>query len=218
MMLSCGTQFVLHITNAIGSRFRCEATYVGTDVESYILVALPELSATEKQFFFNEGFRVSVKAESQRGEGALIQFTTPIMDVLYEPMQIMSLFMPSTATIRQLRSEPRYEVDLHAAVNKNSRQLLLDIHDLSQHGCCFRVGILEGQFEVDQEVEIEVPHKDLKTSYILTGFIRNIVRRTSKLYIGVEFDANGQTDAKKLLAKLIYNGSKLIFKQNRLIR
>ncbi|WP_159064992.1 PilZ domain-containing protein [Thaumasiovibrio subtropicus] len=213
-ILSCGAEFVLHITNALGSRFRCETMYLGTDLESYILLAFPqELSATEKKLFFNEGFRVSVKTESQKGEGALIQFSTQIMDVIHEPMEIISLYMPQKASIRQLRTEPRYEVDLKAAVNCNNRPLLINIHDLSQHGCCFRLGILEGQFELNQTVEIEVPHKELDMVYTLTGFVRSISRRTSNFYIGVEFDEQGVQDAKKLLAKLIYNGSKLIFKQ-----
>ncbi|MFA0125770.1 flagellar brake domain-containing protein, partial [Vibrio sp. 10N.261.48.A2] len=84
--------------------------------ENCILVEVPEVSSDDLRFFFQEGFWMTARAYSLRGEGALIHFRCQIHHNIGEPFPILVLSTPSTMQVTQLRKETRYEVNLDSRI------------------------------------------------------------------------------------------------------
>jgi len=212
-MINHGSEVTISVRTPIGRSYRIETIFIGTNGNDEIFLELPTISQTEFDNYFYDGFLLTVKAISEKGEGAIVNFKTQISQVVHKPVKLLILSVPLQMSLQQLRTEPRYEVKLQGTIALANRELLVDFKDLSTNGCCFQLEVNGPQFNEDTTVCVEV--RDPKTRHIfrLTGQVKNIHKTGARNNYGVMFDDVGQKQAKQLMAQLIFDGSKLSFKQ-----
>ena len=213
-MINHGSEVTISVKTPLGRLYRIETIFIGTNGKNELFLELPAISQSEFNDYFYGGFWLTVTAISEKGEGAIVRFKTQISQVVHKPVKLLILTIPQQMTLRPLRSEPRYEVKLQGAISLANRNLLVNFKDLSSSGCCFIQEINGPQFQRDASISIDVYNSKAAQCYRLTGIVRNIHRLGALSYCGVMFDSQGQQQARQLLAKLIFDGSKLSFKQS----
>ena len=213
-MINHGSEVTISIKTPLGRLYRIETIFIGTNGKGEIFLESPTISQSEFDKHFYDGFWLTVTAISEKGEGAIVRFKTQISQIVHKPVKLLMLAVPQTMSLRPLRSEARYEVKLQGTIALANRELLVDFKDLSPSGCCFVQEANGPQFHEDNDISIEVRNDNIMQCYFLTGVIRNIHKAGAVNYCGVMFDPLGQRQARELLAQLIFDGSKLSFKQS----
>ncbi|WP_333002151.1 PilZ domain-containing protein [Vibrio coralliilyticus] len=210
-MLEHGGELTIGITTPVGTTFRSKTTFIGSHSQNLVLAELPKISDDDLDFFFQPGFWAAIRAISHRGEGAIIHFRSQLEHVMTEPVPIVALTAPNAMQVTQLRKEPRYDVNLAARVNASTHRLDCQIRDLSKSGCRFVTAPLSRAFQIGDEIALEVHSSMGKSSKFepLYGKICNLQSSLHYARYGVQFDENGTTNAKHLLANLKFDGSKL---------
>jgi c-di-GMP-binding flagellar brake protein YcgR len=210
-MIEHGGEFTMSVATPVGQTFRCKTAFIGTHSDSIILAELPKVSDDDLNFYFQEGFWITVRAISPRGEGAIIHFRSQIQHILKEPVPIVMLSVPQTMQVSQLRKEPRFDVNLDAKACVDNRKLDCEIRDLSKSGCRFITPPLSRSFQVGDEIALVVQLKTAKQIQFepLFGTICNLQRSMHYAKYGVQFNEPGKGNAKQLLAHLKFDGTKL---------
>ncbi|WP_299018709.1 flagellar brake protein [uncultured Photobacterium sp.] len=213
-MISHGSDVTISVKTPLGRWFRVDTIFIGTNNRDEIFLELPTLSKAEFDQYFYDGFWLKVKAISERGEGAIINFKTQISQILFKPVRLLVLDLPMTAELIQLRSEPRYDVSLQGMIPLSNRKLLVDFTDLSKHGSGFQHDVTGLQFEEDSSLTIVVQNPNTEEEYHLSGKVKSKHGQRSGAFYryGLIFDELGSQQVKRLLSKLIFDGSKLSFK------
>ncbi|MEH6533304.1 MAG: PilZ domain-containing protein [Photobacterium frigidiphilum] len=211
-MINHGSCITISIKTPLGRLFQCETTFIGSNGTDYFILALPEVSPHDLDDYFCEGYWVSIKAISDRGEGAIVRFKTQMDNIIQKPERMITLRIPQIIGLTQLRSEARYEVKLQGHVSISNRLLLVEFKDLSPKGCCFVYGANGPSFDTDNKITIVVKHPVTGQNYRLTGVVRSAQKMSGLNNCGVLFDNDGQDITKQLLAQLIFDGSRLSFK------
>ncbi|PMJ92914.1 cation tolerance protein CutA [Vibrio sp. 10N.261.55.A7] len=213
-MIEHGSELTIAITTPVGTTFQCKTPFIGTHDNTLILIEVPKVSDDDLNFFFQEGFWLVVKAISPRGEGAVINFRCKLIHFIHEPIAMVALSIPSTMQIKQLRKESRYDVNILGKVTANSHRGDCEIRDLSKSGCRFVTTPLSRPFQVGDVVSIDIidTTRGKQEFEPLTGKVCNLQRSLHYARYGLEFNENGQQNAKSLLGQLKYNGTKLTFK------
>lgn len=212
-MVEHGSELVLSITAPVGTKFVCKTTFIGTHSDAYILAEIPQISADDLEYYFQEGFWTNVRAISPRGEGALIHFRSQLLHVLYEPIPLAMFSIPNTMQITQLRKEPRYDVQLYGRANLGEHKLECEVRDLSRSGCRFFTPPLGRTYQVGDIIAINV-YSDKQSQQpcgTLEGKICNLQRSVHYARYGLEFTETGRENVRLLLNKLRFNGTKLTF-------
>ncbi|QFT12037.1 flagellar brake protein [Vibrio sp. THAF190c] len=214
-MIEHGSELTLNITTPVGSKFLATTKFIGTHSENCILIEVPEVSSDDLGFFFQEGFWMTVRAYSLRGEGALIHFRSQIHHNIGEPFPLLILSTPSTMQVTQLRKETRYEVNLAGKININDQRTDCEIRDLSKSGCRFVTSPTSRNLQVAERVSIEISPDNYNGPLLppLKGVICNLQKSTHYARYGVEFDEVGRANARNLLSKLKFDGTKLRLRQ-----
>ncbi|MGF1758742.1 flagellar brake protein [Photobacterium sagamiensis] len=215
-MINHGSLVTISVKTPLGRLFRCETKFIGSDGTEHLVLTLPKLTPHDLDDYFCEGFWITVKAISDRGEGAIVNFKSQVAYVINKPVGLLLLKIPHTMSLMQLRSEPRYEVKLQGHIPIVNRNLLVDFKDLSAKGCCFQFGVNGPTFDADDVISITVKNPSSTQHYQLTGTVRSMQKNGALKNCGVMFDGQGQQGAKQLLAQLIFDGSSLSFKQMQL--
>lgn len=211
-MVEHGGELTIGITTPVGTTFRCKTAFIGTHSDSIILAELPRVSDDDLEFFFQEGFWATVRAISPRGEGAVVHFRSQLQHIFRAPIPMVSLSIPQTMQVTQLRKEPRFDVNLEARVVASSHKLDCEIRDLSKSGCRFITAPLSKPFQVGDEIALHV--KNGRTNHFdpLFGKVCNLQRSMHYARYGISFNTHGKNNAKTLLGHLKFNGTKLTLK------
>ncbi|QXO15623.1 PilZ domain-containing protein [Vibrio ostreae] len=210
-MVEHGSELTLSITTPVGTKFSCKTPFIGTHSDTYLLIEIPQVSAEDLNFFFQEGFWINVRAISPRGEGAMLHFRSQLLHIMQEPIALAMLSIPNTMQVTQLRKEPRYEVNLSGKVYLGEQKAECEVRDLSKSGCRFITAPVGRTYQVGDLVSVEL-FADRRSSKVfapLTGKICNLQRSMHYARYGLEFNDQGKTNAKNLLARLKFNGTKL---------
>ncbi|NOH78241.1 flagellar brake protein [Vibrio sp. RE86] len=210
-MIEHGSELTMGISTPVGTTFRCKTSFIGTHSDNLVLVELPKVSEDDLNFFFQSGFWVTVRAISPRGEGAIVHFRSQIQHATKSPVPLLTLSIPQTMQVTQLRKEPRFEVNLTARALSNSHKLDCEIRDLSKGGCRFVTPPLSRPFQVGDEVSLNVQITTAKGIHFepLFGRVCNLQRSLHYARYGMEFTDHGKNNAKLLLGHLKFNGTKL---------
>lgn len=213
-MIEHNSDTTINISTPVGINYKGITPFIGTYGSNFILLAAPDISDEDYEYFFQEGFWVNVKAISPRGEGALIYFRSQIMHIVNEPVRMIMISIPSTMKVLQLRKEPRYDVSLAAVVAYNGQRLECEVRDLSKGGCRIVTSPLIRTFQIEEKVQIAIVERtrsklDLP---ILSGTICNMQRSHHYARYGMMFDEKGKKNVQKLLSHLKFDGSKLALK------
>ncbi|NOI84299.1 flagellar brake protein [Vibrio sp. 99K-1] len=210
-MIEHGSELTLNVSTPVGTKFLATTKFIGTHSDNCTLIEVPEVSSDDLRFFFQEGFWMTARAYSLRGEGALIHFRSQIHHTIGEPFPIIVLSTPSTMQVTQLRKETRYEVNLSSRVIFDDQRMNCEIRDLSKSGCRFVTSPTSRPIQVADRVSIEITPENYNGPLIppLRGIVCNLQRSTHYARYGVEFDDIGKANAKNLLSKLKFDGTKL---------
>ncbi|WP_165313276.1 flagellar brake protein [Vibrio ziniensis] len=210
-MVEHSSELKLNITTPVGTKFICKTPFIGTHSDTYLLIEIPNISASDMSFYFQEGFWINIRAISSRGEGAMIHFRSQLLHVVQEPIPLAMLSIPSSMQVTQLRKEPRFEVNLPGKVICGEHRANGEIRDLSKSGCRFIAPPVGRTYQVGEMVAIEIfaDQRGSKVFAPLTGKICNLQRSTHYARYGMEFNEQGQKNAKNLLSQLKFNGTKL---------
>lgn len=212
-MVSHGSELTINVTTPVGTRYMGKTRFIGTHSDNFILLEAPDISGDDFTFFFQEGFWMNVRAISQKGEGAIIQFRSQVMHVLTEPIPLAMITIPGMMKIKQLRKEPRYDVNLKAYVAIGDNKLECEVRDISKGGCRFTVNPLARHFNVGDEAAIAINVPSFKNKLApITGTVCNLQSSVHYAKYGLKFDDAGQVSAKQLLACLKFDGTKLALK------
>lgn len=214
-MVEHGSELTLNVTTPVGSKFLATTKFIGSHSNNCILIEIPNVSSDDLDFFFQEGFWLTVRAFSHRGEGALIHFRSQIQYKTGEPFPLLVISTPSTMQITQLRKETRYEVNLSAKIIFNDQRSDCEIRDLSKSGCRFVTSPTSRPIQISDTISLELTPRNYNGPLIapLKGMVCNLQKSTHYARYGVKFDDIGKLNAKSLLGKLKFDGTKLRFRQ-----
>ena len=109
-MVSHSSEFIIDLVTPIGTRYVGKTKFIGRHSDNFLLLELPNITEGELDYFFQEGFRMEVKAISTKGEGALISFRSRVINVMLAPIGMLMISQPSMMKITQLREDTRYDV------------------------------------------------------------------------------------------------------------
>lgn len=213
-MISHSSELTINITTPVGTKYMGKARFIGTHSDNLILIEPPVIAEDDFNYFFQEGFWINVRAISQKGEGAIINFRSQILHITDEPLQLVMVSIPGMMKINQLRKEPRYDVNLRAKVFTDKNKTECEIRDLSKGGCRFITSALNNNVHVGDKVALEViTHARSKVQLLpLEGTVCNLQSSTHYSKYGLMFDEIGQANVKALLSNLKFDGTKLALK------
>ncbi|WP_394246732.1 flagellar brake protein [Vibrio profundi] len=213
-MVEHGSELTLNVTTPVGTKFLTTTHFVGSHSDNCIIVEMPKVSADDLAFFFQEGFIMTVRALSHRGEGALVHFRSQIKHKLSDPFPLLIITIPSTMQVTQLRQEVRYEVNLDGKVLLGNQRTDCELRDLSKSGCRFVTSPTTRPIQVGDQISIEIIPVTQRGPLIapLHGMVCNLQKSTHYARYGVKFDDLGKASAKSLLGKLKFDGTKLRFR------
>lgn len=211
-MISHGSEFVINITTPIGMKFMSNTKFIGYHSNNIILLEIPDISKEKIDAYFQAGFWMNIRAISQKGEGAIIHFRSQIIHMLDGKIPMILVSVPGMMKIRQLRKEPRYEVNLSGYATIKGQKVETEVRDLSKGGCRFIIGALIKHFDINEQVKIEVKITP-KTKLTLTGSLCNLQSSRHYAKYGLKFDHTGQESVKQLLAKMTFNGTRFVLKK-----
>lgn len=214
-MISHSSEFIIDILTPIGRTFTTTTKFIGYHSKSLILIEFPDISRDEIDSYLQEGFWMNVRAFSQKGEGAIIKFRCQIMHTLTGVLPMILLSVPSSMYIQQLRKEPRYDVKLLSRALVNGHKAAAEIRDLSKSGCRFIISSLTKDFNIGDEVILEVTsdNRELSKAVTLTGHLCNSQGTRHYAKYGVKFDDFGIKGAKVLLSNMRFNGTQFVLKK-----
>ncbi len=211
-MIEHSSEMTIGITTPVGTKFRCKTQFIGTHPDNLILIEIPPISKTDLDFYFQPAFWMNIRAISPRGEGAQIHFKSQIKHVIQDPIAMISMTIPNTMQINQLRKEPRYDIHLEGAITQGGNKTHCEIRDLSKSGCRFFTAPLGPTFQVGDVIMIEISENiNQPQCPPLFGTVCNLQRSTHHSRYGLEFSELGRKNAKTLLSRLRFNGTKLTF-------
>ncbi|WED24800.1 flagellar brake protein [Vibrio sp. JC009] len=213
-MINHGSELTINITTPVGIKYMGKARFIGSHSDNLFLIEPPEISGEDYDYFFQEGFWINIKAISQRGEGAIVQFRSQIEHISHDPMKMVMVKIPGMVKIHQLRKEPRYDVNLEARAVVGSRKIECEIRDLSKGGCRFVTSSLANSFHVGDDISLEIitNNKSKVQLLPLQGHICNLQSSLHYAKYGIQFDDIGSANVKTLLSYLKFDGTKLALK------
>ncbi|USD66941.1 flagellar brake protein [Vibrio sp. SCSIO 43136] len=213
-MVAHSSEVTINITTAVGIKYQGTTNFIGTHGNDLILLEIPDMSDEDKEYFLQDGFWLNVRAISPRGEGALLYFRSQMVHVVYDPVPMLMLSIPSTMKVLQLRKEPRYDVALHAILHCKECKIEAEIRDLSKGGCRIETSPLARNFQIDDVIRIELTEKaqSVQTLPAMSGKVCNLQRSQNCAKYGLIFDDLGRENVKKLLSCLKFDGTKLALK------
>ncbi len=212
-MVAHGSEMHFSITTPVGTTFTGTTSFIGTHSDNYILIEVPDVSKDDYAYYFQEGFWLNIRALSQRGEGAIIRFRSQIRHIVSTPIPMVLIAIPTTMEVAQLRKEPRFEVNLAAKAMLNNDKFSCEIRDLSKNGCSFVTPALSKAMNVGDTISLHVPlSKNSNVAIPLAGLVCNVQSSNHYNRYGMKFEDYGIENAKKLLARLKFDGSKLALK------
>lgn len=214
-MIAHGTELTFDLMTPLGSHLSSKTTFIGCHGHQYILLEMPELQGDDKDYFFQEGFWLEVSVISSRGRGAHISFKSQLMHIIEAPVAMILISIPQSMQIYQLRKETRYDVALMAKALTKNTKFECEIHDLSKGGCRLVTSVLNQTLDIGEKVVISVTHqgKSLTDSAELIGEVCNLQSSINHSKYGLKFSSEGQNNAKLLLGKLKFDGTKLAMMQ-----
>ncbi len=214
LLIKSSSVVTISIKTPLGRIFRCETAFIGTNSHDYLLFEMPAISKKEIEMYLLEGFNISIKAISDRGEGAVVRFTSKIEHLILKPIGLLVINMPHSMVLTPLRSEPRFEVNLQGKAVLPERQLQVELQDLSHKGCCFQHSIHGPEISLNQKINLFIMNPTLKTYFQLSGSVKSINRIGVFCQYGVMFDQQGRSNTKLLLKQLVFDGTGLSFKKS----
>ncbi len=210
-MIEHGSEVTLNVTTPVGMKFLSQSQFIGIYQGDQVLIQAPDLLENELRAYFQSGFWVNVRALSQRGEGATIQFRTQIRHRLKEPLALLALDIPNTMQVAQLRKEMRYDVSLVARVSMPDFRMECELRDLSRGGCRFVTAPISRALNIGDLITLDVLQGNQSSACLasLSGIVCNSQKSTHYSRYGIQFDDLGKVSAKNLLSQLKFTGSKL---------
>jgi c-di-GMP-binding flagellar brake protein YcgR len=213
-MVSHSSEVIINLMTPIGIRYRGKTKFIGRHSDNFMLLEIPELPEEDLNFFFQEGFMIDIQAISAKGEGALIQFRSQIVHILLAPIPMLLISIPGMMKIKQLRQEPRFDVNLKAQMFTQALKLECEIRDLSKGGCRFITSPLAKQMDVGQQISIRIftPRKSVIEVLPLSGMVCNLQCSRHYAKYGLKFDDPSRTHAKNLFKNMKFDVTKLELK------
>lgn len=217
-MVSHGSELYFSVTTPVGTTFNGTTKFIGSHTDNYIFIEVPDISKENFEFFLQEGFWLNLRAISHRGEGAIVRFRSQIRFVLDAPVPMIMISVPNVMQVSQLRKEPRFELNLPATALVKKAKLDCELRDLSKSGCRFVMPPLSKMLTVGDKISlhVSVPSQSNQSNQYLAPLVGEICNfQASHHYnrYGVKFDEFGLENAKKLLARLKFDGTKLSLKR-----
>ena len=213
MEITHGSEVTLSVKTPVGRLYQVSSVFIGTNGKDQLFLELPKVNKVERDQFFQLGYRMTIKAVSEKGEGALVNVRTKISHIITEPVPLLVVAIPPQIDVVQLRKEPRYDVNLEGRIVLPSRTLKVVLKDLSTSGCSFYIDANGPVIEINNLVSVEVVHPRTEETYPLTGKVCNYQQLGVNKQLGIEFDTQGQQAVRELMNKLMFDGAKLSFKQ-----
>lgn len=213
MEISHGSEITLSVKTPVGRLYQVSSVFIGTNGKDKLFIELPKVTKIERDQFFQLGYRMTIKAVSEKGEGALVNVRTKISCIITDPVPLLVVDIPPQIEVVQLRKEPRYNVNIEGKIVLPSRTLNVMLKDLSPSGCSFYIEANGPTIEINSELAIEVMHPRSEVIYLLSGKVCNHQPMGVNKQLGIEFDEAGQHAVRELMSKLIFDGAKLSFKK-----
>lgn len=155
-MFCSGCSVSITIITPLGEQLHRNTKFVGSDSSNYLLLKLPSYDSHILTNYFQVDFYLNAKVVARRGEGVIVCFRTKIKNIILQPIALLVIDIPKTMLLYQLRSEPRYDVDMSAKVVAKSKKINVMIKDISSGGCCFMADIYAPKLESDESLVIKV--------------------------------------------------------------
>ena len=213
-MVNHSSEFIIDLVTPIGTRYIGKTKFIGRHSDNFLLLELPQLPNDDLDYFFQEGFKMDIKAVSTKGEGAVIRFSCQVMNVMLKPIPMLMVSLPSIMKITQLREDPRYDVNLRAQMFTEYLKLECQLRDLSKGGCRFTTSPLAKPVEIGQRVSIRIitPKKSIMHALPLSGVVCNLQCSMHYTKYGVKFDEESRIHAKTLFRQMKFDVNKLELK------
>ncbi|CAH0530237.1 flagellar brake domain-containing protein [Vibrio hippocampi] len=210
-LIEHGGDITITITTPVGTSFRCNSQFIGCHTDNKILIEIPNIDDSDVKYFFQEGFWLTIRAISQRGEGGVVQFRSQLMHIIEEPIRLLALSVPQSMQVTNLRKEPRYDLNLGGQLEVGERRVQCELRDMSKSGCRFILPALGKSLDIGQPVAIHVQSSAGKSRFFppLSGLICNLQKFNHYIAYGIKFDTPGERNGKALLAQLKFDGTKL---------
>ncbi|MGR5061895.1 flagellar brake protein [Photobacterium sp. DNB22_13_2] len=213
MEITHGSEITLSVKTPVGRLYQVSSVFIGTNGKDKLYIELPKVTKIEREEFFQLGYRMTIKAVSEKGEGALVNVRTKISHIITDPVPLLVVDIPPQIEVVQLRKEPRYDVNIEGKIVLPSRTLKVMLKDLSPSGCSFYIEANGPTIEINKVVSVEVVHPRTEVIYPLSGKVCNHQSLGVNKQLGIEFDDLGQQAVRDLMNKLIFDGAKLSFKK-----
>lgn len=204
-LLLPGTPITLDVP--LGHQFseKIKTLFVGRQLNSALLFQIPTSIYPDTKKILREGTPLAVRGISNQGEGAVLGFRTTVLRHYSPPNPMVALSIPETMQVRQLRSEPRFELDIPMTIDIDNYSFSGNITDISCSGC----GVLcenHHFLEKDKEIQIRINKLNNGKEYLLQGLIRNVREKNDSCILGVYFKESGLISAQNLLQDIILKG------------
>ncbi|MCQ1059855.1 flagellar brake protein [Photobacterium sp. DNB23_23_1] len=213
MEVSHGSEITLSVKTPVGQLYQVSSVFIGTNGKDKLFIELPKVTKIEREQFFQLGYRVTIKAVSEKGEGALVNVRTKLSHIITDPVPLLVVDIPPQINVVQLRKEPRYNVSLEGKIVLPNRVVHVVLKDLSSSGCSFYLEANGPTIEINSHLAIEIVHPSTELMYPLSGKVCNHQLMGGNKQLGIEFDDLGQQAVRELMSKLIFDGAKLSFKK-----
>lgn len=112
MEITHGSEITLSVKTPVGQLYQVNSVFIGTNGKDKLFIELPEVNKAERDQFFQLGYRMTIKAVSDKGEGALVRIRTQISHIITEPVPLLVVDIPLKIDVVQLQKESRYDDNL----------------------------------------------------------------------------------------------------------
>lgn len=163
------------------------STLIGIELSKYLIIRTPQIDGIDA--LLNKGSSVRI---TYFFSGTVYGFQSEILEHIIMPSQLIFISFPTDIRKIELRDHPRIDCLIPGKFIVNNQKDSGMILDLSAAGCRFSMMLSDldrfPQVEVSDPVELELVIPGSDTTRILSGRVKNIIKDSKKMNIGVQFN------------------------------
>ncbi|USD66940.1 PilZ domain-containing protein [Vibrio sp. SCSIO 43136] len=196
------------IAPPVGSQITVKCSTIGFHSERTLLVEVPQLKTSDIKHHLREGFWVKMKIFTGRGNGTVLQFRCQVSHVIFEPLPMVALTLPTTMQRYDIRVAPRFETSLSLSIELLKKRYDARMLNLSKYGCLLEVSLISKPAIEGQSISIDIHQLDPRLSLEppLQAIVRNRRKTLSGYQYGVEYALACQAQGERLLAMMTFDG------------
>jgi c-di-GMP-binding flagellar brake protein YcgR len=164
------------------------STLIGIELGKYLIIRTPQIDGIESFLKKRSSVRITYFFS-----GTVYGFQSEILEHISIPSQLIFISFPTDIRKIELREHPRIDCCTPGKFIVNSQKNSGMILDLSAAGCRFSMMLSEldrfPQLEVADPIELELVIPGSDTTRILSGRVKNIIKDSKKMNVGVHFNS-----------------------------